>query len=223
MMAATNDGAAGSSGTPRGPVARNDAEVEMPSMWLLVGAAVLVLLYVWYAVIVARHNKVKEALSSVDVHLKQRHDLIPNIIKLAQRFMDHERGLIEEVTRLRSRADAAIERGPAAAKELFQLENQLGRGVSQILATLESYPTLKSDTNVLEAQRTWTETEAQITAARRFYNAAVNRLRNAVQIFPGPVLATLAGVETVAYYEAEPEARVAPDVDAIMGPRTTGR
>ena len=76
-------------------------------IWGVVGAVLLVALYLWYGSIVRRANKVREALGSIDAHLRQRHDLIPNLVKLAGRFMEHERGLIEEVTRLRARAETA--------------------------------------------------------------------------------------------------------------------
>lgn len=185
-------------------------------VWVIVAVAVLGALYIWYAIIVARANKVQEALSSIDVHLRQRHDLIPNVVKLAGRFMEHERDLLETVTRLRSRADTALAAGPGALKELFTTENQLAREVGRLFAMVENYPTLKSDTSLLDAQRTWVEIEAQITAARRFYNAAVNQLRNAVQIFPGHLLAALAGVQVAPFFETEPETRIAPNVDAIL-------
>ena len=187
-------------------------------IWLLVIVVVLVALYLWYATIVARRNKVREALGSVDVHLTQRHDLIPNIVKLAQRFMAHERGLIEEVTRLRGQVQQPIGRAAGQVQERFALEGALAQKTGQLLLTMEAYPQLKSDATVLEAQRTWTEIEAQITAARRFYNAAVNQLNTAIQIFPGNVLAAVAGVQAMPFFEATAEARVAPRVDDILGP-----
>jgi LemA protein len=192
-------------------------------IWLIVLVTALAALYFWYATIIARRNKVREALSSVDVHLTQRHDLVPNIVKLAQRFMDHERGLIEEVTRLRRQVEQPI--GRASAGEVgqrFALEAELARKTGQLLVTMEAYPELKSDRAVMEAQRTWTEVEAQITAARRFYNAAVNRLNTTIQVFPGNVLAGMVGVTPMPLFEAAAEARVAPSVDSILGPRTTG-
>jgi LemA protein len=185
--------------------------------WIVILVAILAGLYVWYATIVARRNKVAEALASVDVHLNQRHDLVPNIVKLAQRFMEHERGLIEEVTRLRAQASRPPAGAPGEVGERFALEGELARKVGQLLVTMEAYPQLKSDQTMIEAQRTWTEVEAQITAARRFYNAAVNGLNNAIQIFPGQLLAGLAGARTMPFFEAPAQARVAPDVDAIMG------
>jgi LemA protein len=115
-------------------------------VWLLVILAVLAGLYLWYATIVARRNKVQEALSSVDVHLNQRHDLIPNIVKLADRFMQHERGLIEEVTRLRGQV-AGGSAGEVAQR--FKLEGELAQRMGQLMVTMENYPQLNSDTTVL--------------------------------------------------------------------------
>jgi LemA protein len=186
--------------------------------WLVI-AVVLVGAYFWYATIVARRNKVNEAMSSVDVHLNQRNDLIPNIVKLAARFMEHERGLLTEVTRLREEARRPLGATPEEVSKRFELEGQLGQRVGQLLVTMEGYPELKSDRPLIEAQQTWTEVEAQITAARRFYNAAVNQLNNAIQIFPGPILATLAGVKAMPFFEAPAAARTAPDVDSLLGNR----
>lgn len=185
---------------------------------ILIGAIALALVigYLWYATIVARRNKVNEALGSIDVHLRQRHELIPNVVRLAGRFMEHERGLMEAVTRLRVQADQALGGGAGERGRLFEVENAISREVGRLLVAVENYPDLKSDTQMLEAQRTWTETEAQLTAAQRFYNAAVNQLNNAVQIFPGPVLARLAGAAAMPFFKAEAEARVAPDVDRIL-------
>ena len=187
-------------------------------LWLIVVAA-LVGAYFWYATIIARRNKVNEAMSSVDVHLNQRHDLIPNIVKLAGRFMEHERELLTEVTRLREEARRAIGSTPGEVGKRFELEGQLGQRVGQLMVSMEAYPQLKSDRPMVEAQQTWTETEAQITAARRFYNAAVNQLNNAIQIFPGPIIAAVAGVQAMPFFEAPAAARVAPDVDDLLGPR----
>jgi LemA protein len=181
-------------------------------IWIAGTGVVLTVLYLWYATIVRRANKVREALASIDAHLRQRHDLIPNLVKLAGKFMAHERGLIEEVTRLRTRAEAAT--GPAA--ERFTVENQLAQATGRLLVSAENYPELKSDATVIEAQRGWSETEAQITAARRFYNSAVTDLNNAIQVFPGGLLATLAGARDMAYFETPPETRAAPAVDSLL-------
>ncbi len=190
-------------------------------MWIMIiAAAAIAAVYFWYVAIITRRNKVQEALSSVAVHLNQRHDLIPNIVALAGRYMEHERALLTEVTRLREQAQTTTPGNPADAARRFALEGELGQRVGQVMVGMEAYPELKADRPVMEAQRTWTETEAQITASRRFYNAAVNQLNNAIQIFPGSIIAAVAGVAAMPFFEAPAEAHVAPTVDGILG-RTT--
>jgi LemA protein len=176
--------------------------------WIVVGV-VLAGLYFWYATIVTRRNRVGEALAGIDVQLQQRHDLIPNVLRIARRFMEHERTLIEEITKLRARAFQQVgERDFAKMAEKFDAEARLGQQMGRLLAVAENYPQLKADGPMLEAQRTYSEVEANIAAARRFYNAAVTELRNAVQIFPGPILKGLAGVSVVPPpFEAEPATR----------------
>jgi len=183
---------------------------------LLICAAALAALYFSYVSIITRRNKVREALSSVDVHLNQRHDLIPNIVALAGRYMEHERALLTDVTRLREEARQAAPTTGVDAGKRFAIEGELGQKVGQLMVSMEAYPELKAAQPLMEAQRTWTETEAQITAARRFYNAAVNQLNNAIQVFPGSIIAGLAGVAAMPLFEAPAEARVAPTVDGIL-------
>lgn len=185
---------------------------------LLIVAAGVAALYVWYAAIISRRNKVQEALSSVDVHLTQRHDLIPNIVKLAGRFMEHERALLTEVTRLREAASATATTSAGELGKRFAIEGELGQRMAQLLVRMEAYPELKADRPVTEAQQTWTEIEAQITAARRFYNAAVNQLNTSIQIFPGQLIAGIAGITPMPFFEAPVAARTAPTVDGILGP-----
>lgn len=186
-------------------------------IWFAGATALSAALYLWYATIVARSNKVKEAFASVDVHLRQRHDLIPNVVGLAQRFMDHEGALLERVTELRARIRRA---GSEPTAERFSAEAALAADMGRLLAVAEAYPELRSEATLREAQRVWADAEAQIAAARRFYNAAVGSLRNAVGVFPGRLLGLLAGVtELPPFFEAPPEAREAPSLEAIMGPR----
>jgi LemA protein len=191
--------------------------MNMGTMELLVGVAVVAVLYFWYVSIITRRNKVREALSSVDVHLNQRHDLIPNIVGLAGRYMEHERALLTDVTRLREQARTIAPTTPEEAGKRFAIEGELGQRMGQLMVSMEAYPQLKADQPVMEAQRTWTEIEAQITASRRFYNAAVNQLNNAIQVFPGSIIAGIAGVSAMPFFEAPAEARVAPTVDGILG------
>jgi LemA protein len=180
-------------------------------LWIVVGV-VLVGLYAWYAAIVSRRNKVAAALAGIDAQLTQRHDLIPNLLAVAKRYMAHESAVLEEVTSLRSAAGSATD---TAAK--FAAEAQLGAGLNRLLATAENYPDLKAAGPMIEAQRGLQEVETNIAAARRFYNSAVEDLRNAVQTFPGPLLAGLAGAGTTPpMFEASTEARAPVDAAAHL-------
>lgn len=180
-------------------------------MWWLIGIVVLLVvgLYVWYAMIVTRRNRVSEALGGIDVQLQQRHDLIPNVLTIARRFMDHERSLLDEITALRARAQtAAGSRDFATAEQRFATEKQLEAGMGRLFALAENYPDLKSQGPMIEAQRAYSEVEANISAARRFYNTAVGDLRNIVEIFPGDLLKGAAGVTVLPpFFEAAETSR----------------
>ena len=161
----------------------------------------LIIFYAWYVSIVTRNNKVKEAFSGIDVQLKKRVDLIPNILKIANKFMEHEKGLLEEVTKLRTDVMKAAEAGPAKAEERFALEGLLENKMSGLMVAVENYPDLKSQENMVEAQRVFADVEEHISASRRNYNAALTSLRNAIQIFPGSAIAKMVNVEAPAYFE----------------------
>jgi len=156
--------------------------------------AVLVL-FVWYTTIVKRKNQVAEALADIDAQLAQRHELLPNVLEIARRFMAHEKELLDNLTRLRGAAQGPLRAaGAQALAEKFHAENQLTAGLGRLFAVAGNHPQLKSDAVMLRAQSACQEAETNAAAARRFYNAAVTSLRNACQIFPGPLIAPLAGV-----------------------------
>ena len=188
-------------------------------MWVWAGVfgAALVGAYAWYVSLIARRNKVREAMSSVDVHLTQRHHLIPNLVALAGQYMQHERGLLVEVTRLRETASEAAGAFPGDLGRRFDVEGQLSQRVGELFLRLEAYPELKAAGPLMEAQAAWVEAEAQITAARRFYNAAVNQLNNAVQTFPGSLIAAAVGVQAMPFFEAPAAAREVPDAGGLSG------
>lgn len=168
-------------------------------MWTLGILIVLIVgVYIWYAMIVTRRNRVSEALAGIDVQLQQRHDLIPNVLKIARRFMEHERTLLEEITALRNSASAQVgSRDFKTAEQRFETEKRLDAGMGRLFALAENYPDLKSEGPMIEAQRAYSEVEANLSAARRFYNAAVGDLRNIVEIFPGSLLKGFAGVSVL--------------------------
>jgi LemA protein len=182
-------------------------------MGIVVVGVVLAGLYFWYASIVAKRNRVAEALAGIDAQLNMRHDLVPNLLAVAKRYMAHESDVLEQVTRLRAEATAAT--GPAAK---FAAEAKLDAGIGRLMAVAENYPALKADGPMIEAQRGLQEVETNIAAARRFYNSAVADLRNATQTFPGALLAPLAGAggPPPPFFEATAEARAPVDAAALL-------
>lgn len=164
--------------------------------------------YFWYTSLIKKRNKVLEALSGIDVQLKKRAELIPNILVTAKKFMDHERSLFEEVTKLRENIGSDYDKGdPQAVKQHLQTAGKLSGKMGELFVKVENYPNLKSDVHILHAQRTYNETEEHIAAARRFYNAAINSLKDSVQIFPGNLIATVAQVKELPFYETDEESR----------------
>ena len=190
----------------------------MNNLWYLVFGLVLIGMYFWYTTIVRRRIRVAEALAGIDVQLQQRHDLIPNVLTIAKRFMEHERSLLNEITELRTRAHQQVgERDFSKVTEKFETEARLGQQMGRLMMLAESYPQLKSDGPMIEAQRTYTEIETNIAAARRFYNTSVAALTSAVQTFPGPLLKGAAGVSAVPpMFQTVDAARTAPDAAKFL-------
>ncbi len=177
------------------------SEVNM-LIGLIVAAVILFLIYQMYVSVIQKKNKVLEAFSSVDVQMKKRYDLIPNILTIANKFMEHEKGLLEEVTRLRSQAMALPNDTNSIGKKL-QLDSQIKGLMGQIMVAVENYPQLKSDQTMMTAMYTYNEVEEHIAAARRFYNSAVLELNNAVEIFPTSVVAAACGIKKQEFFKAE--------------------
>ncbi|HEY9230470.1 MAG TPA: LemA family protein [Gemmatimonadaceae bacterium] len=141
-----------------------------------------------YNNLVRRRNMVDQAFSTIDVQLTQRYDLIPKLVETVKQYMGHERGLLEEIVRLRSQAVSS--KTPA---DKIAADNQLTRAMGQLSVTMENYPQLRSSENFVHLQRSLNEVEEQLAAARRSYNAAVTDYHNAVQTFPGSLIAGSTG------------------------------
>jgi len=158
--------------------------------------------YFWYVSLVGKKNTALEALSSIDVQLKKRHDLLPNILKIAKKFMDHEKDIMSKVTEMRALAGKGYDRNnPDEISGHLNAESGLQSAMMQFFAVAENYPDLKSNQNMVRAQATFEEVEGHISAARRFYNSAVTSLNNAVQIFPGNIIANIAKITSMPYFE----------------------
>ena len=160
----------------------------------LIGLAVI-WLYTCYASVIQKKNKVQEAFSSINVQLKKRYDLMPNILTIAQKFMDHERGLLEDLTKLRTEVLALPDKYENIERKI-DLDNEIRNKMQQLLVSVENYPQLKSDATMVTAMQTYNEVEEHIAAARRFFNTAVNDLNNAVEIFPSSLFADRLGITT---------------------------
>ncbi|MEZ5648526.1 MAG: LemA family protein [Alphaproteobacteria bacterium] len=190
------------------------------AIWIFFGIIVVLLAiaYGWYATLVNYRNQAREALSSIDIHLRQRHDLIPNILTIAQKFMNHERELITKIAELRAAATASYQlKDPKAIATQLRTETALTDAVGRLFAVAESNPDLKSQEPIVRAQATFEEVEGHIAAARRFYNAAVAQLNSTIETFPGPLLARLAHAQPLPFYEETDEAIRAPiDANAYL-------
>ncbi len=176
-------------------------------LWILL--FILVLFYGLYVSLIKKKNNVAEAASGIDVQLKKRYDLIPNMLKAAAKFMEHEKELFKAVTTLREKAMNATN-----YNDKFKAEGELSTALRTFNIRAESYPQLKSDATMVNAQQSMAETEEHIAAARRFYNAAVKDYKNAIQIFPSSLVALIIGLkDEYPFFEAEEGAKESVDVN----------
>jgi LemA protein len=180
----------------------------MTAVWIAIGVVVLVVivLVVCYNGLVARRNEAKNAWSQIDVQLKRRYDLIPNLVETAKGYMKHERETLEAVIRARQTAVDMSKAGNVG--ELAKAEGALTQSLRGLFAVAEGYPDLKANTNMLQIQEELTSTENRVGFARQAYNDAVMRLNNAIEQFPSSLVA--GSFKHLEYFEVEaPEERKA--------------
>lgn len=156
-----------------------------------------------YNGLVGKRNMVRNAFSTIEVMLKRRHQLIPNLVSAVQGYADHEKYVLQQVVDLRTQAMNAN----ISDAERFQAEQQLSPRVQQLLLVAESYPDLKSSEQFLNLQRNLTDTEEQLAAARRAYNAAVLELNNAVDSIPSNLVANIFGFRRQEFFAADQHER----------------
>jgi LemA protein len=157
-------------------------------------------------------NSVENAWHQIDVQLKRRHDLIPNLVEAVKGYMQFERDTLTQVIEARNRAMAA----PSQEARL-QAENQLTAGLGRLFALMENYPQLKADENVLRLQEELTTTENQIAFARQAYNDAVLELNNRIETFPANVVANQFGFHPADYFQVPAEEQAVPKIDLSLG------
>jgi len=191
---------------------------------IVLGLLVLAALVLLYAVgvfnsLIALRNRYKNAFSQIDVQLKRRYDLIPNLIEVAKGYMAHERNTLEAVVQARNQAVAAQQRAaanpgdPAAMSGLSAAEGQFSGVLGRLFALAENYPDLKANQNMLALQEELTSTENKVSFARQAFNDAVMHYNTQREVFPASVIATAAGFAPAQLFEIEtPKEREAPQV-----------
>ncbi|MEA3253693.1 MAG: LemA family protein [Chloroflexota bacterium] len=180
--------------------------------YIIIGIVVIlaIVFVAIYNSLVRLRNQMKNAWAQIDVQLKRRHDLIPNLVETAKGYMKHERATLEAVTKARTLAQQVASSGAGARAKA---EGELSSALSRLLVVVERYPDLKANQNFLALQEELTSTENKIGFSRQYYNDAVLRVNNKTQQFPSNIIASMTGFKPGEYFEVTlAEERKAPKV-----------
>jgi LemA protein len=172
----------------------------MSILYIVLGLIVLIILYFIfkYNSFISLKNRVNEAWADIDVQLKRRYDLIPNLVNTVKGYATHEQGTFEKITDARSKA---MQAGNLAEKG--EAENVLSGTLKSLFAISEAYPDLKANTNFIELQKELSDTENKIQASRRFYNTNVRDWNTNIQMFPGNIIAGIFSFKVSEFFELE--------------------
>ena len=183
-------------------------------MYIFIGFSVLVVIIIvsMYNGLIAKRNNVEYAFSSIDVMLKKRHDLIPNLVAAVKQYMTHERGLLTEITALRTE----VMNPNLSDEQRFQSEGKLSSMLGKVQVAVENYPDLKANTNFLQLQAAMNEVEEQISASRRAFNASVNSYNNGVEMFQTNIMAGMMGLRRRASFEIAEVERQNVDINKLF-------
>lgn len=178
--------------------------------WIIL-IVVIVILLAWiistYNALVVLRNKVKNQWAQIDVLLKRRSDLIPNLVETVKGYTKHEEGTLKEVIEARNKYVTA-----STDTEKMEASGEITGALSRLFALTESYPELKANTNFTELQKELTETEDKIAYARQFYNDAVMKYQNKLVVFPSNIIASMFGFKSEKYFEVSETEKEAPKV-----------
>ncbi|MBV6490651.1 MAG: LemA family protein [Fimbriimonadaceae bacterium] len=178
----------------------------------VVGGALLVALIVSYNGLVRLRQLVKSAWADVDVYLKRRAELVPNVVETVRAYAQHEKTVLKAVAEARARATALV--GPTA--QHAQAETQLGESLVRVVALAEAYPELKANKNFASLQTELAESERLIASARQYFNACVRDYNTKIESFPSNLVASLGNFESAEFFEVDlPSQRDAPDVTQV--------
>ena len=181
----------------------------MNPLFIILGAVavVVILIIAMYNGLVRTRNRVHEAYSDIEVQLKRRHDLIPNVIATVKGYAKHEEGVFTKVTEARTNAI-----NTEKPHQKAQAENMLTGALKSLFAVAESYPDLKANTNFIELQKDLAETENKVQASRRFYNDTVKDLKNALETFPTNVIGSLFKFKKEEFFDMDDSEKAVPKV-----------
>ena len=172
---------------------------------IIIAAVIVIWLISTYNRLITLRNRTKEAWSDIDVQLKRRYNLIPNLVETVKGYAAHERGVFEKVTEARTRA-----MGAKSIKEHSEAENMLSSTLKSLFAVVENYPDLKASTNFLELQRELRDAEDKIQAARRFYNGNVRDMNIQIESFPANIIASVFNFKKADFFQIEEAAAKEP-------------
>ena len=187
-------------------------------VFLIIVVAIVAWVVFAYNRLVSLRNQVDNSWRQIDVQLKRRHDLIPNLVEAVKGYMQFERDTLTQVVEARAKAISAPDQASRMAAE-----NQITTGLGRLLAVFENYPQLKADENVLKLQEELTTTENQIAFARQSYNDVVLDLNTRIQSFPTNLIADNFGFKAAEYFKGAPEDAAVPKVDLSMTTPTAPR
>ena len=180
-------------------------------MWIWIILAVAAILVLWVIMVfnglIVHRTRVEEAWADIEVQLKRRHNLIPNLVNTVKGYAGHEKEVFEKVTQARSAA-----MGATGMAEKARAENMLSQTLKSLFAVAEAYPQLKANENFLHLQKELTDTEDKVQYSRRFYNTNVRDFNIKTQIFPSNIIANIFGFEKKDMFEADEAAREVPRV-----------
>ena len=176
----------------------------MNIIYVVIGVVVAIVLWIAFSYnrLVSLRNRVREAYSDIEVQLKRRYNLIPNLVKTVQGYASHEKGVLEKVTEARTKA-----MGATGTHDKAQAENMLSATLKTLFAVTENYPDLKASANFVELQRELRDTEDKIQASRRFHNTNVMALNNSIESFPSNLIANIFKFGKEEFFEIEEEAQ----------------
>jgi LemA protein len=186
-------------------------------MWAVIVIVVVIVLLALFLVgiyngMVRGRHRVDEAWSGIDVQLKRRHDLIPNLVETVKGYAAHEKEVFEAVTQARANAMSAQAGGAASAAQIGQAEGQLSGALGRLFAVAEAYPQLRATENFQQLQASLSDTEDQIAITRRVYNDTVQTYNTLIQQFPAVLIANSFHFEPRQYFDAPKEAEATPEV-----------